>query len=372
MSKQEAFNPFKFDLQVGNEKILELKKAWEEYAGVEQWFSGQQVGEGKGIVITSGGIKYFTSAWVLIKMLKEQGCNLPIEVWFFGEEMTKAMKRQLKNIGVKCCDMQRFMPVRPHGFLMKPLSIVYSSFKEVLFLDADNVCVRDPAYLFEDKNYLECGAVFWPDYWKTSSNNPIWSILALKYIDGYEQDSGQLLIDKSKCWNQLQLCIYFNIHGHDYYKFLYGDKDTFRFAWLALHKSFYMIPHLVGSCGYQDTEGNFYGHTMVQYDPSGAVIFLHRNLLKWDVTQENERLWIYIRRFLKSTKDMNCILKGSYLNHNAISLEGDTEQIVFDEVFPDFEVKCLAVLKKLRASKFYNKELLAYYLSKNRFSVAQR
>lgn len=44
---------------------------------------------GKGIVMSVGGIKYFTDAWVSINMLRETGCTLPIEVWYQGSELSK-------------------------------------------------------------------------------------------------------------------------------------------------------------------------------------------------------------------------------------------------------------------------------------------
>src|SRR5206468_3920334 len=40
--------------------------------------------EGRGIVICGGGMKYFTNAWVCIKMLRRLGCRLPIQFWFLG------------------------------------------------------------------------------------------------------------------------------------------------------------------------------------------------------------------------------------------------------------------------------------------------
>jgi hypothetical protein len=35
------------------------------------------------------------------------------------------------------------------GWQLKPYSIVHCPFREVLFLDADNVPLRDPTFLFE-------------------------------------------------------------------------------------------------------------------------------------------------------------------------------------------------------------------------------
>lgn len=59
----------------------------------------------------------------------------------------------------------------------------------------------------------------------------------------------------------------------------------FRFAWLALGTPFYFIEHPVASCGYFNTDNVFCGQTMVQHLPNGQFGFLHRNLLKWDITK---------------------------------------------------------------------------------------
>jgi alpha 1,2-mannosyltransferase len=358
---------FNVKTDISDEKIERLKSEWQKYTKNKTKFLGQKIGKGRGIVITSGGLRYFTTAWILIKTLRELGCKLPIEVWHYGNEITDNMKLQLASLETKCKDLAHFIDECPHGFLMKPLSILYSSFKEVLFLDADNMCVKNPSYLFEDKNYKKYGCLFWPDYWETAKSNPIWSILDISYFKSYEQDSGQMLIDKSRSWAQLQLCVHLNAKGDEYYKFLYGDKDTFRFSWLALKKEYFMIEHAVGTCGYINKEDNsFNGVTMVQRDREGEIIFLHRNLLKWDITNKDERVWQLIKFFSSNAQYKHCYFKRTAGKHNAIDLEGDIDKIFFDNLFPDFERRCLKFLNELRSSSFYNQELVNWYLSVNR------
>ncbi len=41
---------------------------------------------GRGIVTCGGGIKYGTCAWVLIKLPRQHGCTLPIEVWCLNDD----------------------------------------------------------------------------------------------------------------------------------------------------------------------------------------------------------------------------------------------------------------------------------------------
>ncbi|RZK02382.1 MAG: hypothetical protein EOO43_23420, partial [Flavobacterium sp.] len=289
MNDNRELSFFNF-INLNEDQILAFQNDWKRYVSQKKHYKGQNLGQGKGIVITAGGLKYFTTTYVLIHTLRSMGCLLPIEVWYHGDELTRSMCKILEKLEVRCLNTKDYIHTPPSGFLMKPLAIMYSNFREVLFLDADNNCIKDPTYLFHDGNYEKYGCMFWPDYWRTSPSNPIWSILEIECNNSPEQESGQILVNKSRCWDQLQLCLYFNMKGMDYYKLLYGDKDTFRFAWLALKSPYYMIPFDTGSCGVMH-ESSFYGNTMVQHDAQGEIIFLHRNLLKWDITCPDERGW---------------------------------------------------------------------------------
>ena len=40
--------------------------------------------QGRGIVICAGGVRYFLCSWVCINMLRRQGCELPIELWYLN------------------------------------------------------------------------------------------------------------------------------------------------------------------------------------------------------------------------------------------------------------------------------------------------
>lgn len=126
----------------------------------------------KELLLALGGFKYFTCAYILIYMIKESGCKLPIEVGYYNNELSNEMKLSLENLGATCNNIADYINWIPKEFLMKPLAIMYSSFREVLFLDADNNCLKDPTYLFSDPNYLIHGSLFWPDYWDTCPDHP--------------------------------------------------------------------------------------------------------------------------------------------------------------------------------------------------------
>ena len=123
---------------------------------------------GRGIVICAGGPKHLHCGWICIRMLRHVGCTLPIEVWHLGpEEIPDVVKPELKALNAACIDAYEVRKQHParilKGWEVKPYAIIHSRFKEVLFLDADNVPAVNPEYLFDHPRYLETGAVFWPD-----------------------------------------------------------------------------------------------------------------------------------------------------------------------------------------------------------------
>ena len=336
------------DLKIPTGTIKTLTEHWKDFVETMDPYPGDFVG--KGIVICAGG-RFFSCCWVLINTLrKNMGCTLPVQVWYKGDEMTQKHIDALTELNVECHNFLDYEEGEEvEGYMMKPLAIILSSFKEVLYLDADNICLINPDSLFDLPEYKKTGAVFWPDFWITDRNNPIWEIIGCPADDHKEQESGQLLINKEKCWPQVNLALYFNFNNHIYYRLLHGDKDTFRFAWLALGKEFYFINHDVASGGYFDESGRFAGNTMVQHLPNGEIGFLHRNLIKWDKSDINKRVWQKIKKFKTPA------LKKEYFSywdkekeHYVMNIEGDVDIFDFDQFCKSLETKCLEYLQYLK------------------------
>jgi hypothetical protein len=158
------------------------------------------------------------------------------------------------------------------------MALMYTDLEEVLLLDADSTPVRDPAFLFDDARYLATGTIFWPDYWVTPQENPIWDILGILPRSELEQESGQLLVNKATAWTALTLLQHFQ--SNLYYSLLNGDKDTFRFAWIASGTPYTMVPTYPAAIGQRAPDGNFCGHTMGQHDLDGDILFIHHNQIK--------------------------------------------------------------------------------------------
>lgn len=312
--------------------------------------------EGRGIVICAGGYGYFTCCWVLINTLRhENKCSLPIQVWYKDDEMTPDLIGALSGLDVTCHNISDYTDEDITGWALKPMAILSSSFKEVLFLDADIVCMTNPDVLFDLPEYKENGALFWPDFWETDFNNPIWDILKIPPVRMKEQESGQILIDKERCWKEIHLATYFNINSYIYYYLLFGDKDTFRFAWMALNSPFYLIEREPSSCGYIASDNSFVGHTMIQHMPNGDQLFLHRNLLKWHVIKDFQKKWQVIKRFKNNIgqREYHCGFHPVH-KHDFIDLRGDDIEILnFKNEVWDIEDVCHKYLKQLRNAEWY-------------------
>lgn len=347
--------------------IRKLKKEWQEFAETISPYPDRF--QGMGIVICGGGVKYFTCAWVNIHFLRRNGCQLPIELWYSGDEMTQETIEALQPLNVSCRDVRAVAGNNMVGYVIKPFAILHSRFKEILFLDADNNCTVDPTYLFYCDQYRSYGAIFWPDLWYTDRSSPIWDIIGSNDHGTIEQESGQILVNKEKCWRELNLCLFFNLNSEYYYKFLWGDKDTFKFAWQALRKEYYMINTPVAFCGYRKIRDFFFsrGVSMLQHDVEGKPIFIHRNLYKWDITLDNEMIWGKIKRFkAQATRkqvwsEMDYREGGSH--HFGMDIDGDVEVQDFESMFGDFESVGLDILKGLRRSPFYTRFLMHTYFS---------
>ncbi|MDB6129978.1 MAG: hypothetical protein JWM04_1085, partial [Verrucomicrobiales bacterium] len=165
------------------------------------------------------------------------------------------------------------------GWELKPYSIVHSGFQEVLFLDADNVPVRNPEFLFSANDYLRTGAIFWPDIIREARADAVWNCAEVKRPPGMEFESGQMVVNKKSHWKSMRLALWFNEQSDFLYEHLHGDKETYHLAMEKLGDQYAMISHSVVK-----KEG-----VMYQNDFDGKILFQHRSLCKWALKKRNER-----------------------------------------------------------------------------------
>ena len=241
---------------------------------------------GRGIVICAGGAAYFVSAYVAAKMLRHVGCALPIQFWHLTDEIDDHMRSLVAPLGVSCIDAgeidrRRDRPCRIlNGWELKCFAILFCPYQHVLLLDADNVPVIDPSDLLDSPEFDQYGAIFWPDYGRIRGESPIWEICEVPFRDEPEFESGQIAVDKRRCWNALNLAQHYNDHSDFYYRHVYGDKETFHLAFLRTDTPFAMPTapiHTLRS-------------TMCQHDFAGRRLFQHRVGDKWRLDGANRRV----------------------------------------------------------------------------------
>ena len=70
---------------------------------------------------------------------------------------------------------------------------------------------------------------------------------------------------------------------------IWGDKDTFRFAFHKYGRPFAMTPCPLQTLSLQGMPG-----VMCQHDFEGNRIFQHRNMAEWDLLGENPKIPGYL------------------------------------------------------------------------------
>lgn len=263
--------------------LKKYRRLEEEFlAGLEAY--PQVKFDGRGIVTACGSNEcYYVGAYVLIRTLRHLGCRLPIEVWKFDwekDEKWDLIFDSMDGVSVRLFSGKICDGTNRKGWSLKSFAIRESSFREVMFLDSDIVPARDPIFMFDWEPYKEKGSVFWADVCRThakarpTAENPskdaFWHLADHEEVDEPEFESGQVLIDKLKCWRELNLACHYNTHADWYYTIFLGDKETFHLAWRRLRTEF----GFVGGVEHEKVPGGKYFY---QPGPDGGLLFQHRS-----------------------------------------------------------------------------------------------
>jgi alpha 1,2-mannosyltransferase len=276
-----------------DQEIETQRKEWRKFldTGLLSYEAYKKRFEGRGIVIVAGNERSMKRVRVVLRALDRLKCQLPIEIHYWKDELAAATKQNISEMWTEIyfndlSDATNIFQTHHNdvaNYQLKNAAVLNSRFAEPLLLDSDNVPVLDPESLYESSEYHEYGTLFWPDIARTRPQNPVWAVTNTPCrMDEYEQESGQLLVDKQRFFYHLQLAAFLNTKQSWYYhQFLLGDKDTFRFAWHALKTRFGTPRKWLTSVGTVVGEDAYYcGHTFAQHHPDGRVAFLHGGLIK--------------------------------------------------------------------------------------------
>jgi hypothetical protein len=302
---------------------------------------------GRGVVIVAGG-NYAPSAWVNIKMLRHHGCNLPVQVWHIGPaEITDKQRAAFTAIGVELVDVHEAQKIFPHprlnGWETKAYALLHSNFREVIFLDADNIALADPTALFDTPEYQATGALFWPDRGRWPAHSTIWQVTGLPYQDESEFESGQIVVDKMRCWAELVLANEINKDSAFWFHHIHGDKDTFRLAWRLRDRAYTMFPH-PSSCHPSSPAG--WG-VFCQKNMAGEPIFWHGH--KWAPTASRSLFFAangpaqkYAKPCLKFIEQYEALMNGTPAETALVAAsvfdDVTTDAVNFDELRQKVEI----------------------------------
>lgn len=241
----------------------------------------------------------------LLKIRLIYKCQLPIELWEIGKEMSPRMRSaisRLNNITFKNVADYTTNPAHWRGFQVKVFMLKYTEFSEVILCDADIIFHQNPEKVFKNSKYIETGAYFFKDLdsWKFSnlSMSSPQKFNSLQFFNSRKKWLQSLLPNKSKYfpeeWGyiyddavptkpvkealQESGCVYMdrirhagsveeiyklNDNHEDTYKFVWGDKETFWIGCVMADSPFYFNE----SYGYMNAAG------FLAHDYEGGVFF---------------------------------------------------------------------------------------------------
>lgn len=222
---------------------------------------------GSGYVYLGGG-KYTWLCLLSIQGLRKAGSKLPVEIIIPSKsEYDKLLCDEMaQDLNVKC----KILPdlgLDINGYQLKPLALLFSSFKRVLYLDSDIIPTVNPDRYFTSNLLIDYGLITWPDFWRRTTSphlydslgieigekpcrflNDFYTPVKLQYkktaqefnfhdlsgtLPDWTTESGLLLVNKVTHFNVILLALYYNMNGPTgFYPLLSqggageGDKDT--------------------------------------------------------------------------------------------------------------------------------------------------
>jgi alpha 1,2-mannosyltransferase len=274
-------------LNLSETQLLELRKTHSRFVEhlKEEDYELPVVKNTRGIVTTAGG-KYLPVALVSIRMLRETGSTLPVEVFLASEDEWdhQICDNVFPRLNANCVVLARIVHASEQTktleidkYQYKIMAMVFSSFEDILFLDADAFPIFDPAQYFDSEPFLSTGMIRWPDFWFPSESPLFFDVAGIAVPPIWAKsatESGELYYSKKKHTLSLLLALYYNYYGPTFYYPLQsqgapgeGDKETFLWSAVVFNETFYSVKKQVSAVGYNTKDGQWRGSAMVQFDP---------------------------------------------------------------------------------------------------------
>ncbi|KAB8234564.1 hypothetical protein ETB97_006537 [Aspergillus alliaceus] len=234
----------------------------------------------RGLVTTAGG-SYLPVFLSSLRMLRRTGSTLPVEVYMkdAGEYEKGICQDVLPDMGARCLILSDVVgkDVIQH-YQLKVFAVLFSSFEEVVWMDADCFPLDKPEILLNHEPFISTGLVTWPDFWASSVSPAYYNIsrqLIPSMTERQSSETGVFLVSKKTHYVTMLLAAYYNYYGPSHYFRLLsqgapgeGDKETFLQAATAVGEPYYAVSERVQALGHHRPDG-FSGSAMAQSDPIG-------------------------------------------------------------------------------------------------------
>ncbi|KAI9206494.1 mannosyltransferase putative-domain-containing protein [Polychytrium aggregatum] len=230
----------------------------------------------RGIVLSTGNFHYRYALHLIQTIRLVFNSHLPIEIFYYGDKDLSADKiKELEKVSrVRVIDLSKLVnSVGIGGWSMKSFMILFSSFSEVIFMDADALFLQDPEVVFRQKGYIETGTLLFRDrtmkmdaesgkhanYVRSIIREPSEYALQgriFRKLSVHEGESGVLVFDKARTFHVLLLLCKMNTDyfKKEFYDVFYGDKETFWVAFEAMRVPYFLNKAAGGAVGYRNPE----------------------------------------------------------------------------------------------------------------------
>lgn len=208
---------------------------------------------GQGIVSLANGPDATAAAWVLLRLVRRIGCELPMELWTDGwlEARASGWRRKFRRLGCRVRRLDELEGESASGVESRGLRaklVRRSRFAEVLWLDSNCFPTADPAALFAWDAYRGSGMVLWPDVedprtvrrllHPRNDAEPVpdsrlaWRVFGVEPPPGPVSHGGVFLVDRVRGRAALELAGWCEAHRRVFQSLLEGDRDLHRLACL--------------------------------------------------------------------------------------------------------------------------------------------
>ncbi|KAK3323358.1 nucleotide-diphospho-sugar transferase [Cercophora scortea] len=169
----------------------------------------------------------------MLLIARQSGSQLPIHIVLESSAgwIDYFCTHELRQLNGKCIylhDVWGKLPsvLQLNPFQAKTISIMASSFQNVLFLDPSVLPVINPDTIFTPSSepFASTGYIAWPDLWTSVVSPQFYTIAGDVQVPSLTaraaSDRGVLAIDKARHADTILLSAYYNYYGTDYYSLL--------------------------------------------------------------------------------------------------------------------------------------------------------